>query len=613
MRAEMYNALRERALLLRVLAGAGPGLLLVIVVVTVVASLVPAVSAVAMAMLVGRVADGAGAGFLAGAVVPLVVFGAVLLLGHVLEVAQEPLFFLAAARIDGAHRAEVARLAVTSPAFATLEREDVRNLVWEARADPGNWTEKTPADGALTQLKLLAHGVGLVSLGVVLVAFSWWVLPLLLAAVVAHTMIGRRNAMRWYDKWLGGTDQGRRAEVWADAIFAPAEGKELRVFGFGGWAVERVTAHVRSMFEPVWAVGVENMRGQWRRLLLVLLPLTTVYVTVALAGARGAVSAAVATAVFAAGSAMFGYAGADSREVRGALVVLKALERLREELPAPAAALTSPAEISALPHVRFEGVGFSYPGSERKVLDGLDLEIRPGELLAVVGLNGAGKSTLIKLLAGLYPPTSGRITADGTDLVDLDPAGWRERVSVVFQDFVRYHLSAADNVALGNAAAPRDQATVEAAARDSGFTDVVDRLPEGWATPLSRERAGGADLSGGQWQQLVLTRALYAMRTGANVLVLDEPTAHLDVGTEFDVFHRLAARRGDATVVLISHRLSTVRQADRIVLLRDGRIGESGTHDELMALGGGYAELFEIQADRFKRGFDDRVEEDELL
>ncbi|WP_202918783.1 hypothetical protein [Saccharothrix deserti] len=274
MRVEMYNALRERALLLRVMAGAGPGLLLVIVVVTVAASLIPAVSAVAMAMLVGRVADGPNADFLASAAVPLVVFGAALLLGHALEVVQEPLFFLATARIDGAHRAEVARLAVTSPAFATLEREDVRNLVWKARADPGNWTEKTPADGALTQLKLLAHGVSLVSLSVVLVAFSWWVLPLLLVAVVAHTMIGRRNAMRWYDKWLGGTDQGRRAEVWADAIFAPAEGKELRVFGFGGWAVERVTAHVRSMFEPVWAVGVENMRGQWRRFLLVLLPLT---------------------------------------------------------------------------------------------------------------------------------------------------------------------------------------------------------------------------------------------------------------------------------------------------------------------------------------------------
>lgn len=602
----MRNALRERVLLLRVLTKAGPGLLLVIIAVTAAASLVPAVVAVAMAALVGRVAGGAD--FLAGATVPLVAFGAVLLLGHVLETVREPLFFLATARIDGAHREEVARLAATSPSFAKLEHDDVRNLVWQARADPGNWTEKTPAAGALTQLLLLANGVSLVSLGAVLVTFSWWLLPLLLTAVVAHTLIGRRNAMRWYEKWMDGTDEGRRAEVWADAIFAAAEGKELRVFGFGGWAVDQITNHIRSMFEPVWAVGLAHMRTHWRRFLLVLVPLTIAYVAAAAAGASGEVTAAVATAVFAAGSAMFARPGADSRDIRGALVAVKALEELRRELPPPGA-VPSAAQFSGLPLVRFENVGFTYPGSERTVLDGLDLEIRPGELLAVVGLNGAGKSTLIKLLTGLYPPSAGRITADGAE---LDPQAWRARVSVVFQDFARYHLSAADNVALGNGATPPNQAAVEAAARDSGFVEVLDRLPDGWETPLSRERAGGVDLSGGQWQQLVLTRALYALRTGANILVLDEPTAHLDVGTEFDVFHRLATHRGDATVVLISHRLSTVRQADRIVLLRDGRISESGSHDELMALGGDYAELFEIQADRFKRGFDDRVEEGEL-
>ena len=148
--------------------------------------------------------------------------------------------------------------------------------------------------------------------------------------------------------------------------------------------------------------------------------------------------------------------------------------------------------------------------------------------------------------------------------------------------------------------------------RDAGLDEVLDRLPHGWDTPLARSRTGGVDLSGGQWQQVVLARALYAVRTGARLLVLDEPTAHLDVRTEFDVFQRLAARKQDAGVVLISHRLSTVRQADRIVLLEDGRITESGTHDELMARGGGYATMFAIQADRFNRGYDDRIEEGEL-
>jgi ATP-binding cassette subfamily B protein len=260
----------------------------------------------------------------------------------------------------------------------------------------------------------------------------------------------------------------------------------------------------------------------------------------------------------------------------------------------------------------FQDVGFRYPGTDPQVLDRLDLEIRPGELLGVVGLNGAGKSTLIKLLAGLYEPTCGRITVDGVDLAEVDLAAWRERIAVVFQDFVRYHLSAADNVVLGNAAVARDDRALEAAAGQAGFTDVLDRLPYGWDTPLATSRTGGVDLSGGQWQQVVLARALYAVQTGARVLVLDEPTAHLDVRTEFDVFGRLTAHRQDITVVLITHRLSTVRRADRIVLLDDGRITESGSHDALMALGGQYAAMFDIQAERFRRGYDDRLEEGDL-
>jgi ABC-type multidrug transport system fused ATPase/permease subunit len=300
-------------------------------------------------------------------------------------------------------------------------------------------------------------------------------------------------------------------------------------------------------------------------------------------------------------------------EIESALPVVKALPEVRARLAEPAAVpwrRTATAPVSP-PLVELRDVRFRYPGTDRLVLDDLELTVRPGELLALVGLNGAGKSTLIKLLAGLYRPESGTVTADGEDIWALGPDAWRERISVVFQDFVRYHLSARENITLGRASRPVDEAALVGAVREAGLSAVIDRLPEGLSTPLARDRTGGVDLSGGQWQQVVLARALYAVHTGARLLVLDEPTAHLDVRSEMELFGRLAGRAGDTSIVLISHRLSTVRHADRIVLLDGGRITESGTHEELLAQGGQYARMFSIQAERFRRGYDDRVEEDE--
>src|SRR6185312_17106501 len=260
---------------------------------------------------------------------------------------------------------------------------------------------------------------------------------------------------------------------------------------------------------------------------------------------------------------------------------LLALDRLRGAVrapvpttPTPAAAPAAEAERGATPPlVRFEQLSFSYPGSSRQVLDGMDLEIRPGEVLAVVGLNGAGKSTLIKVLAGLYPPDAGRVTVDGADVRDIGVRAWRRRLSVVFQDFIRFDLSAHDNVALGDP----DRATraeIAVAAEQAGVRELVEALPDGWETPLSPGVRGGVNLSGGQWQRVALARALLAVRAGAQVLVLDEPTAHLDVHTEFEVFHQLIQAARGVSVVLISHRLSTVREADRIVLIEGGRVAE---------------------------------------
>ena len=241
----------------------------------------------------------------------------------------------------------------------------------------------------------------------------------------------------------------------------------------------------------------------------------------------------------------------------------------------------------------FENVGFRYPDAERWAVRHLDFQLRAGEVIALVGENGAGKTTLVKLLARLYDPDEGRILLDGRDLRDYDLDDLRANMGVIFQDFVRYHLSAGENIGVGQVEAMDDQARVADAARRGMAEEVIDDLPGGYAQQIGRRFKSGVDLSGGQWQKIAIARAY--MRD-AQVMILDEPTAALDARAEFEVFQRFKELSEQRTAVLISHRFSSVRMADRILVLADGRIEASGTHAELMAEGGRYAELFELQA-----------------
>jgi ATP-binding cassette subfamily B protein len=254
--------------------------------------------------------------------------------------------------------------------------------------------------------------------------------------------------------------------------------------------------------------------------------------------------------------------------------------------------------------LRFENVSFRYQGQDHDVFRGLDLDIEAGKSLAVVGENGAGKTTLVKLLCRLYDPTGGSITADGVDLRTLDPAQWQRRVAAIFQDFVQYKVSAHDNVAFGWLGQSGDREGVLAAAAKAGASPAIDALPMGWETVLSREFSGGADLSGGEWQRLALARALFAVANGAPVLILDEPTASLDVRGEAEIYERFIDMTKGVTTIVISHRFSTVRRADRIVVLEHGRVIEDGTHDTLLAAGGRYAEMYQLQASRFEAAED---------
>jgi ATP-binding cassette subfamily B protein len=244
-------------------------------------------------------------------------------------------------------------------------------------------------------------------------------------------------------------------------------------------------------------------------------------------------------------------------------------------------------------------VSFSYPGSSRKVLRELDLEFPAGTSTAIVGLNGAGKTTLVKLLSRLYEPIGGRISVDGIGLDEFDARSWQRRLAVIYQDYVRYELDAAANIGLGAPGHLEDTQALERAIEWAGAAEVIATLPDGLATVLSSRYSGGVDLSGGQWQRIALARALFAVQAGASVLVLDEPTAQLDVRAEVAFFDRFLELTSGLTTVVISHRFSTVRRADRIVVLDGGRISEQGSHGELVAMGGQYAELFELQARRF--------------
>ncbi|MGC1363868.1 MAG: ATP-binding cassette domain-containing protein, partial [Silvibacterium sp.] len=245
----------------------------------------------------------------------------------------------------------------------------------------------------------------------------------------------------------------------------------------------------------------------------------------------------------------------------------------------------------------FRNVSFAYPGTERRVLKDFNFVLRPGERIALIGENGQGKTTVVKLITRLYDPTEGQILLDGVDLRDYDLDDLHKEIGVIFQDFMRYEMTARENIAIGRVELPHTEAEIESAAQKSLAQGVIEKMPARYDQMLGRRFEGGVDLSGGEWQKIALARAYLR---DAQLLVLDEPTAALDAKSELEVFERFAELTEGKMALLISHRFSTVRMADRIVVLEGGRLVEEGTHQQLVALGGRYAGMFEMQAASYR-------------
>jgi ABC-type multidrug transport system fused ATPase/permease subunit len=447
----------------------------------------------------------------------------------------------------------------------------------------------------------LVQVAGGIASALVLFGFAWWA-PLVLGSAWASTHWLLRESTIWRDR---NTEEVRLAQRHADYAYRlavdPAPAKELRLFGLQDWTVARFRTRRRRLFELQHAATRLRERSVLGAVLMLSLATAVVFWRLAVEAASGdlALAELVVFAQVAIGVSMVA-AGGWSWALDEACAPVVAVEKLERAMAAGGAlspgTVTPPAPAGGH-EVRLRHLTFRYPRSDRMIYDGLDLVVPAGQSLAIVGQNGAGKTTLAKLLCRLYDPVSGSIEVDGTDLRDLDVDMWRSQVTAVFQDFVRFELSLRENVDPGGAA-PAD--VVLATLAEAGADDLADL-----DTPLAKGYSGGIDLSGGQWQRIAVARALCALRMGAGLVLLDEPTAQLDVRGEAEIFKRVLHATRGTTTILISHRFSTVRHADRIAVLEQGRVLEQGSHDELMAAGGRYRDMFTLQASRFDVSIDE--------
>ena len=484
---------------------------------------------------------------------------------------------------------------------ATLDLEDFEDADLQDKLDRAR-RQTMGRMNLLSQLFGQAQDViTVISFAVGLLAYAPWLMVLLAVALIpAFLGESHFNALN-YALNFQWTPERRQLEYLRQMGASVDTAKEVKIFNLNRFFIERF----RFLSDKFYAGNkiLAGKRALWGTLLAALgtLGYYIAYAYIAWRTVRGDFS--IGDLTFLAGSfrrlrqllesLLSGFSQVASQALY--LDDLYSFFKIEPEICSKADAIPVPTPIRS--GFVFDNVGFRYEGADRWALRGLSFELHAGEVLALVGENGAGKTTLVQLLARLYDPDEGRILLDGRDLRDYDMEQLRANIGVIFQDFVRYHLTAAENIGVGQIDEMYDRTRIEQAARRGMADEVIADLPKGFEQIIGRRFKDGVDLSGGQWQKIAIARAY--MRD-AQVMILDEPTAALDARSEFEVFERFKELSDNRTAVLISHRFSSVRMADRILVLADGKVESSGTHEQLMAHGGRYAELFELQASGYR-------------
>ncbi|MET9232378.1 ATP-binding cassette domain-containing protein [Lentzea sp. NPDC003310] len=585
-----------------------PGTLAATLVLNVVLGLLPLGFVVAMSVLLQGVPAAVGGDATAWTALLSILFVAAAVVGgqQLLAPFQAAAGELVMRHVDGRCRVLLMRAALVDTPAMALDDARLLDDVNAAR-EAFDRASASPGDAAAGVLALVARYTQLVG-AVVLVGVTLSPPAAVVIGVTALVIrFGQRGSLgRFGDFWDGLAGDRRKVTYLKSLASGPQAAKEIRLLGLVGWLRDRHRRDDLHYLTTMWR-GRRALLGAPFLVLsaIGLVGAAIVFVLLAGRGADGGLSllelgiALQAVLILMRFGVYFPEADVQTQYGSLAYEALLAFRDGGRALRPLAAGKSLSAQDLPRRSIRFEDVGFRYRPDGPDVLEGLDLEVPAGTSLAVVGLNGAGKTTLVKLLTRLYDPTAGRVSIDGHDLRDVDPREWHRRLAVIFQDYVRYELPVADNISLGAPEFAAGEDDLLAVARRSGAAEVIATMPDGLRTVLSSQYEGGRDLSGGQWQRVALARALHAVHAGASVMILDEPTAQLDVRAEVEFFDRFLDITRGLTTVIISHRFSTVRRADQIVVLEHGRVAERGTHDELLAQGGRYATLFRLQAERF--------------